>query len=284
MVEINRYTEPSEWMYVSSKDMIADLGTRRVDDIKLIGPESTWINGYDWMKADVNNFPAKSLSEINLGNEEMISLQNENILKYNQEEVNVEEKSVYTIISGTNKLPKEVQECYQFSNYLLDPNKRQFKTVIRIFGFVLKFINNVRERLKKNLVNSNHQNIGMITLSEEEINASQLYFFKKATAEVKKFVKPSNYQNISVEKDNVLYYTGRILPTSNIDAVGEMSSIMKDLSATTFQVPLVYKHSTLAYSLINEVHWYSMAAKHAGVETVWRYVLKIDAPAKMVSK
>ena len=35
VVETNRYTEPSEWMYVSSKDMIADLGTRRVDDINL---------------------------------------------------------------------------------------------------------------------------------------------------------------------------------------------------------------------------------------------------------
>ena len=53
-----------------------------------------------------------------------------------------------------------------------------------------------------------------------------------------------------------------------------MSSTMKDLSATTFQVPLVYKHSPLAYSLVNEVHWYCMAAKHSGVETVWRYVLK----------
>ena len=91
VVEISRYTEPSEWMYVSSKDMIADLGTRRVDDIKLVGPESTWINGYDWMKSDINNFSAKSLSEINLGNEEMVSLQKENILKYNQEEVNAEE-------------------------------------------------------------------------------------------------------------------------------------------------------------------------------------------------
>ena len=114
----------------------------------------------------------------------------------------------------------------------------------------------------------------MVTLSEEEIKASQLYFFKKATAEIKKFVKRSNYQKISVEKDKVLYYTGRILSTSNIEAAGEMSSVMKDLSATTFQVRLVYKHSPIAYSLINEVHWYSMAAKHSGMETVWRYVLK----------
>ena len=29
----------------------------------------------------------------------------------------------------------------------------------------------------------------MVTLYEEEIEASQLYFFKKATGEIKKFVK-----------------------------------------------------------------------------------------------
>ena len=171
--------------------MIADLGTCRVDDINLVGPELMWINGHDWMKADVINFPAKSFNEISLGNEELISLQKENLLKYNQEETNNEEKFVYTINSELkSKVPKEVQECYQFSNYLLDPNKRRFKTVIRVTGFVLKFINNVQERLKGNLINSsNHQNIQMVTLYEEEIKASQLYFFKKATGEIKKFVK-----------------------------------------------------------------------------------------------
>ena len=75
VVEINRYTEPSEWMYVSSKEMIVDVGTRQVDDINVVGPESTWINGHDWIKADEINFPAKSFNEISLGNEELISLQ-----------------------------------------------------------------------------------------------------------------------------------------------------------------------------------------------------------------
>ena len=38
---------------------------------------------------------------------------------------------------------------------------------------------------------------------------------------------------------------------------------------------IIYKHSPLAYSLINEVHCHSKTAMHSGVETVWRYVLKI---------
>ena len=54
-----------------------------------------------------------------------------------------------------------------------------------------------------------------------------------------------------------------------------MSTVMKDWAADTVFVPIIYKHSTLAYSLINEVHWHSKAEVNCGVETVWRYVLKI---------
>ena len=110
MVEMNKYTEPSEWMCVSSKDMVADLGTRPVDDINLVDPEVIWTNGHGWMKVDVINFPAKPFS---LGNEELISLQKESLLKYNQEETNNEEICVYTINSKLkSKVPREVQERY----------------------------------------------------------------------------------------------------------------------------------------------------------------------------
>ena len=47
-----------------------------------------------------------------------------------------------------------------------------------------------------------------------------------------------------------------------------MSTVMKDLCSNTFCVPVIYKHSPLAYSIVNEINWYSDAAKHSGVETV----------------
>ena len=49
-----------------------------------------------------------------------------------------------------------------------------------------------------------------------------------------------------------------------------MSDVMKDLSSSTFFVPVIYKHSPLDYSIVNDVHWNSSVAKHSGVETVWR--------------
>ena len=122
---------------------------------------------------------------------------------------------------------------------------------------------------------SKQNDVSSITLSDEEILAAKEYFFRKATLEVKKSIKPTQYQKISIERDGILYYSGRILPTDNIKITGEMSTVMKDLAADTFCVPIIYKHSPLAYSLINEVHWQSKAALHSGVETVWwRYVLK----------
>ena len=60
-----------------------------------------------------------------------------------------------------------------------------------------------------------------------------------------------------------------------INAVEKMSTVMLDLSSATFFVPIIDKNSPLAYSIINEIHWYHKEAKHAGVETVNRYVLKV---------
>ena len=49
---------------------------------------------------------------------------------------------------------------------------------------------------------------------------------------------------------------------------------MQDLASTSFCVPVIDKYSPLAYSIINEIHWHSQVARHSGVETSWRYVLK----------
>ena len=48
---------------------------------------------------------------------------------------------------------------------------------------------------------------------------------------------------------------------------------MKDLSSLKYHVPLVDKHSPIAYSIVNEVHWNDSVANHSGNETVLRYTL-----------
>ena len=39
-------------------------------------------------------------------------------------------------------------------------------------------------------------------------------------------------------------------------------------------MPLVYKLSPRAYSIVNEIYWHLSAAKHSGIETVGRYVIE----------
>ena len=100
------------------------------------------------------------------------------------------------------------------------------------------------------------------------------YYYEKATKEIKEFTKKKKYENISTEKYSVLYYTDRILPERKVNSVATLSGVIKDLSASNFVVPVVDKHSPLAYSIVSEVHWYDKVAKHAGIETVLRFTLK----------
>ena len=98
---------------------------------------------------------------------------------------------------------------------------------------------------------------------------------KEITAFVKKNLSNKKNIKISFQKDGILYYKGRILTTKKINASCELSTIMKDLCSNTLCVPVIYKHSPLAYSIVNEIQCHSDAEKHSGVEIVWTYVLKL---------
>ena len=50
VVEINRFNQPKDWIFVKSEDMITDIGTRRVSDLDVVGKDSVWINGFGWIK------------------------------------------------------------------------------------------------------------------------------------------------------------------------------------------------------------------------------------------
>ena len=111
-------------------------------------------------------------------------------------------------------------------------------------------------------------------LSDAEVQHALNYFFLKASEEVKSFVHPKDYQNISVERNNILYFTGRV-PLDNLTFKCTMTDTMLDLSTGTFVVPIVEKFSPLSFSLINQMHWYDRTAKHSGVETTIRSTMTV---------
>ena len=120
-----------------------------------------------------------------------------------------------------------------------------------------------------------HQQQTFVKIPEEGIKEAHNYLFRIATKEVKESMKKDKYEKISVEKDNILYYSGRILPTQKVSSTVALTETMLDLSETTFCVPLVLKTSPIALSIVDEIHWHHAIAKHAGVETVLRYTMKL---------
>ena len=59
VIDIRRLTDLDDWRYVESRNMIADLGTRKGCTLEDTRPDSIWLNGYEWMKNDSASFPVK---------------------------------------------------------------------------------------------------------------------------------------------------------------------------------------------------------------------------------
>ena len=207
---------------------------------------------------------------------------------------------------GESDISAKVKERLLFSNYLINPNRFKFSKVVRVMALVIKAATHWLNLLGKKLEQSSHpvdplsdgiavnrssfekiecvnvaksvdyvtDNGVLVVLTDGEIQHSLDYFFQKASEEVKEFLPPKAYENISFERNNILYYSGRVL-AENITFHCPMTDIMLDLSSGSFIVPLVERHSPLAYSIVDQVHWYHATAKHSGVETTIRYIMNI---------
>ena len=301
VVEIRRLSEPSEWYYVKSENMIADLGTRKGANIEDIGPDSVWNRGLPWMRDEESNFPLKSVDDIVLSTREKADANKERIL-----EENIDSPFCNTgTYSMTKYVPSEVGERFKFSNYIINPTKYRFRTVVRILGLVFLFIEKINNKCKGNRhfdflkkrqfsqhtlnqgngeycvspVNiSSHATgkpkVAVIYLSEDILRTARCYFFRKATLEVQHFVDKKKYERHSVWKDEILYFTGRILPMQEIEGKLNLSDVSLDLAGSTFCVPIIDARSPIAYAIVTETHWYDPDVSHGGVESVLRYCQK----------
>ena len=60
--------------------MIADLGTREGVKIEDVAEGSNWIKGYPWMSGPEEDFPTKTLDEINLSQKDLDDVSKETIV------------------------------------------------------------------------------------------------------------------------------------------------------------------------------------------------------------
>ena len=286
-IEVTRLTDREDWRYVPSKLNVADIGTRKGARIADVGPESPWSRGLPWMREAEENFPLKTVSEITLTGNEKTSFEKEcvvdNIL------------ATFDVQCFVKYVPNELGERYKFLNYLLDPNKYRFRTVIRIVSLVFLFIFKCFKKrqlsfLKNPKFSSTHMtesygryavacpvkvkpgtNIAVVHISDEMLLAAKMYYFRKCTLEIQKFVDPSKYKNNSTLHEGVLYHTGRILSTQEMNGRISLGDACLDLSASTFCVPMVDSLSPVAYAIVSETHWHHPDVKHGGIESVLRF-------------
>ena len=77
----------------------------------------------------------------------------------------------------------------------------------------------------------------VVDLSDEMLITAINYFYKKATLEIKHFQNKKIYKSISKEKNEVLYYTGRILPSQEFDGKLNLSDVCIDLTVILLRAP-----------------------------------------------
>lgn len=84
---------------------------------------------------------------------------------------------------------------------------------------------------------------------------------------MKKFIRHEKYQTFSKEVNGVLMYSGGILPEDTMNGVVTLTTVMRDLTTNSFCVPVIDKHSLIAYSIFIHCHWNNNLVKHSGIET-----------------
>ncbi|XP_066935302.1 uncharacterized protein [Clytia hemisphaerica] len=269
VIDINRFSNRNQWFYINTADMMADIGTRRGATLEDVQPDSPWFNGHQWMHLPISDFPIKSAQDLRLSASDTNEVEKERMvpIKY----------------VSTHHTMNLVQQRYKFSQYLVDPNRHRFSTVIRIFAYVRRYsktlFNRSKDKSSSKSSNQQLQNIKVDVslvpmLTNTEIEEAEQYFFKKSSSELLKFLPKSKYERITKDVQGILTYTGRILPDQEVLIVGRFTGVMKDLSSDTFCVPVMDRYSPVAYSIALETHWHHPTVQHSGIETTLRYTLK----------
>ena len=296
VVEINRLCDVSSWRYVDTANMIADLGTRKGAQICDVAQDSKWINGFPWMSGPQTDFPVQTLEEIKLSRQDVVEVEKESIVH----------KTFHSNRSACfdDGAEEHIRNRYQFSKYVIDPNRFRFRKVVRILSIVLKFIKSASKNIGKiqNCELFKHDFPGndpdmlrfsndrfivttgssgkcpgcrVVEISETLLQSSMYYFSRKASDEVKNFLEPYKYENISKEINGVLYYSGRILEDFQYGGYPNLCRVALDLFKTSFCVPVMDQYSPVAISIALETHWHHPDVRHKGVDAIWRQMERI---------
>ena len=255
VIEIRRFSSVDQWYHVASEDNVADLGTRSIE-VDEVGPESDWVNGRPWMAGPRDRFPLRDVSQVSLDAEEA---------RIAAREVKVGEASAHATAEALNK----VQQRYEFSRYIVDPCNASWPKALNVLAAVFRFISKlqgaVQRRKEGNPVIYLPHHLRVVHITAEERQGAEQYFFRKATQEVKKFMRKSDYEDCTIEKDGVLYYKSRILDGQVVE---DHDGILGDVKPLHFVRPVAERYSPISYSIMRHIH--DDVAHHMNVAVMLR--------------
>ena len=290
VLQIRRSSELDHLYHVRTDENLADLGTRP-DRVKLtdVGPDSELEQGKPWMKSDtseaVSNGILKPLSELRLTVEKDAEDYRSGFL-YGDDD-----PSMVSHVINSNQVEK-IQSRAQVSNYLVLPSKFGFTKTVRITAIVLAFISKCRRKSIQSVelseenssfkfsvfhLNSDSAALDLLEVfrhsvlpcndkfrstqtisnssgnylpSDKFLHQALVYLYRIAAKEVFHFNPKEKIEKIAVSKDRILFDNLRLRS----------------------HLPVIDRHSPLAYAIGNYVHW--SLAQHRGPETCSRISLE----------
>ena len=99
------------------------------------------------MSGEESEFPVWTADEL-IQNAEIEQAVKKEMISVPSDHANVE-SAFNAIYMPTRYVPKGVKDHYDFSQYIIDPNRFRFRKVIRVLGLVFLFIKKARRRCGK---------------------------------------------------------------------------------------------------------------------------------------
>ena len=294
-IQIRRGTDLNKLYHVKTEENLADLGTRpekvRITDI---GPDSMWECGRPWMHGELESAVAdgvlKPVSDLRITPESDTDFKEG--LVFGNDPLNL-----FCSIANQTRIDK-LKSRLEFSAYILNPVKYDFRKMVRIIAIVVAFL----EKCSKKTIKSLHLDHGntvefsaftssfglppkivnssvlpksqesVPSITDENIHSALVYLYKKASQEVHHFNSSLKVEKIGVWKEGILLSRARIMDGMNFQETGGLSVNGLGSLGLKSLTPVIDRFSPLAYSIGRHIHW--NIAQHRGIETCNRISLE----------
>ena len=253
VIQICRFTDPSQWLHIASELNPADIATRSCSDVKEIGPGSTWQNGHEWMCMEPEERPVTRFCDLTLTNSEKVAVSCE---------VRASDLNGIILSNAVDRL----SERYQYSKYFLDPCSWPWPKYVRKIAVLIKIVRVWRKLDEKLPVVQGKANL---CLDENDLAAAKRTIFAVTTREVKHFNGKDELKD-SCMKEDILTYTGRFLDLAEI---GNPTGVFLDLEPLSFNVPVLDRYSPVAYCIM--VYAHTTLTHHGGAISTLRESMSV---------